>query len=170
MKPFFVISLLFVSFSLHAQRDANPGATQFYNRIFEYNYVEKKPIFVAGEDSLKRFFMANFNAYDSLVARAVNKGDTAKYIRVNFEYTIDENGIPYGGEFLYIGSTKYAKSQGDKKIKYFNDLNKYFNNAIKEMIKKMPNWRPAIQNNVRVKCSVKDYFQIWLGINPDESL
>ncbi|MCZ2223180.1 MAG: hypothetical protein LC122_06065 [Chitinophagales bacterium] len=170
MKTCFVISLLFVSFSLYAQRDANPGAKQYYNRIFDNDYVEKKPVFVAGADSLKTFYLSKFSGFDSLVSRAVNKGDTSKYIRVHFEFTIDENGIPYDGEFLYIGSTKYAKSQGDKKIKYFNDLNKYFNNAIKEMIKKMPNWRPALQNNVRVKCSVKDYFQIWLGINPDNSL
>ncbi|MBX2931955.1 MAG: hypothetical protein KF781_08430 [Chitinophagaceae bacterium] len=167
MKINCIIFLLLLSCSLYAQRDANPGAKQFYNKIFDYNYVEKKPVFAAGEDSLRRFYLSRFTALDSLVARTVSKGDTAKYIRVHFEFIIDENGIPYSGEFSYIGSTKYGASKSDKKIKYFNDLKKYFNDAIKEMIKKMPNWRPALQNNVRVKCSVDDYFQIWLGINPE---
>lgn len=167
MKTILCLLLTCSSIISFAQRESPNNNTQFYNRTFEYDYVERKPVFVAGTDSLKRFYISHFNAFDSLVERCINKGDTAKYIRVYFDFIIDENGIPYSPEFSYIASSKNASSSGDKKIKYFNDLKNYFNDAVKTMIKKMPNWRPALQNNVRVKCNVRDYFQIWLGINPE---
>ncbi len=168
MKFSFIFLLLITSIALHAQRDANPGAKQYYNRVFDDYYVEKKPVFVAGADSLRIFYLSNFSAFDSLVARAINNGDTAKYLRVHIEFIVDKNGIPYNASFNYIGSTKYKDAKNDRKVKYFNDLKPYFNDAIKSLIKKMPNWRPALQNNVRVDCTVHDYFQFWLGINSDK--
>ncbi|MBW7952498.1 MAG: hypothetical protein H3C56_08080 [Chitinophagaceae bacterium] len=167
MKTILCLLLTCSSIISFAQRESPNNNTQFYNRTFEYDYVERKPVFVAGTDSLKRFYISHFNAFDSLVERCINKGDTAKYIRVYFDFIIDENGIPYSPEFSYIASSNKASSTSDKKLKYFNDLKNYFNDAVKTMIKKMPNWRPALQNNVRVKCNVRDYFQIWLGINPE---
>lgn len=163
-----ILILLFVmafNYNSFSQGIATESAKQFYNKIFEYDYVEKKPIFVAGRDSLRNFYLSHFNAFDSIVTRAIIKGDTAKYLRIHFEYIIDENGVPYNAQFKYIGGTRYGSSSGDKKLKYFNDLNSYFKEATKTMIHKMPNWRPALQNNIRVKCNVEDYFQIWLGIN-----
>lgn len=167
MKKYFILicSLYFLK-NVQAQRISTESSKQYYLNIFDYDYVEKKPVFVAGADSLRNFYLSHFTAYDSLISKAVLKGDTAKFIRVHFEYIIDENGIPYKPSFTYIGSTRYASSSGDKKIKYLNNLKDYFDNAIKQMIYKMPNWRPALQNNVRVRCKVEHYFQFWLGINP----
>jgi hypothetical protein len=51
-------------------------------------------------------------------------------------------------------------------VKYFDDMKAELNDAVKKMIKIMPTWRPALQNNVRVSCRKEDYFQFWLGINP----
>lgn len=167
MKKYLILicSLYFLK-NVHAQTIASESSKQYYLNIFDYDYVEKKPVFVAGADSLRNFYLLHFTAYDSLISKAILKGDTAKFIRVHFEYIIDENGIPYNPSFNYIGSTRYASSSGDKKIKYLNYLKDYFDKAIKQMIYKMPNWRPALQNNVRVRCKVEHYFQFWLGINP----
>lgn len=145
----------------------NNAAGQAYNRLYEYNFVERKPIFRYSKDTLQNFYVANFIGIDSLASYCIEKGDTAKYIRVNFEFIIDENGTPYDGNFLSIGTTKYAGSSGFSKIKYVDNLKEYFDKAIKQMVRKIPNWYPAMQNNVRVNCIVKDYFQFWLGINPE---
>jgi hypothetical protein len=167
MKKFLILVCSYcILNNVQSQRIATESSKQYYLNIFDYDYVEKKPVFVAGKDSLRSFYLSHFTAYDSLVSQAILKGDTAKYIRVHFEYIIDDNGIPYNPAFNYIGSTRYAHSNGDKKIKYLNNLKEYFDKAIKQMIYKMPNWRPALQNNVRVRCKVEDYFQFWLGINP----
>ncbi len=147
-------------------RDINTS-DQAYKRIYEYDFVDKKPIFKYSKDTLRNFYMANFTAFDSLAAACIEKGDTAKYIRVHFEFTIDENGVLYDGKYLYTGSTRYAGGSGDKKIKYLDDQKAYLDNAIKKMVPRIPSWYPALQNNIRVKCAVKDYFQFWLGINPE---
>ncbi len=153
--------------SLHcfAQTEETVGK-QYYNKLFEYDYVERKPIFPFTADSLRNFYLSHFTAFDSLVTRCIDHGDTAKYIRVHFEFVLDENGVAYDPKFLFIGSTRYKSSSGDKKIKYFDDLKTYFNDATKTMVKAMPTWRPALQNNVRVNCRKEDFFQLWLGINP----
>lgn len=147
-------------------RDINTS-DQAYKRIYEYDYVDRKPVFRYSKDTLRNFYMANFIAFDSLVAACIEKGDTAKYIRVHFEFTIDENGVPYDGKYLYTGTTKYAGGSGDKKVKYLDEQKAYLDNAVKKMIPRIPAWYPAMQSNVRVKCAVKDYFQFWLGINPE---
>lgn len=151
-----------------ANRSANKiNFEPAYNKIYEYNYVENKPIYQGIRDSLNDRYISQFFGFDSLATRCINNGDTAKYIRVHFEFIVDQYGIPYDGTFDYVGSTRYSSSNGDKKLKYFDDLKDYFNRVIKKMIKYAPIFKPAIQNNVPVSCYVKDYFQFWLGINPE---
>ena len=166
MKKLFLAICFFSCLNSFSQTEETVGK-QFYNRLFTYNYVERKPIFPSTADSLRNFYLSHFTGFDSLVTKCIERGDTAKYIRVHFEFVLDENGVGYNPNFLYIGSTRYRSANDDKKIKYFDDLKTYFNTATKEMIKAMPMWRPALQNNVRVNCVVKDYFQFWLGINPE---
>lgn len=167
MKLSFVISLFIIAAQANAQRDIGANNAAAYRKIYDDAYVEKKPFFAASKDSLRNYYLSHFIGFDSLVQRAINNGDTAKYIRVHFEFVVDEYGVPYDAAFTYIGSTRYGSSGGDKKLKYFDDIKPYFKNAIKVMISKMPTWKPALQNNIRVDCSVQDYFQFWLGINPE---
>lgn len=165
MKNIIIAICLLGSVHCFSQTEETAGK-QYYNRLFEYDYVERKPIFPAGADSLRNFYLSHFTAFDSLVTRCIANGDTAKYIRVKFEFILDENGIAYDPKFLSIATTRYKSSSGDKKVKYFDDLKTEFNDAIKKMVKAMPTWRPALQNNVRVACRKEDFFQFWLGINP----
>ena len=148
-----------------AQTEETAGK-QFYNKLFDYDFVERKPIFPFTADSLRNFYLSHFTAFDSLIGRCIERGDTAKYIRVHFEFILDESGVAYDPKFLFVGSIRYKSGSSDKKIKYFDDLKTYFNDATKQMIKMMPSWRPALQNNVRVNCRKEDFFQFWLGINP----
>ncbi len=166
MKKILFAFCLITSLQTFAQTEETAGK-QYYNRLFEYDFVERKPIFPYTADSLRSFYLSHFTAFDSLLSRCVERGDTGKYIRVHFEFIIDQNGVAYDPKFIYIGSTRYKSGSGDKKIKYFDDLKSYFNDAIKPMIKKMPTWRPALQNNVRVDCRKEDYFQFWLGLTPE---
>lgn len=167
MKSLITTILIVSCLQVFAQRDIGANNAAAYKKIYEYAYVEKKPFFAASKDSLRNYYLSHFIGFDSLVQRAISNGDTAKYIRVHFEFVVDEYGVPYDASFTYIGSTRYGSSSGDKKLKYFDDIKPYFKNAIKVMISKMPTWKPALQNNVRVECSVQDYFQFWLGINPE---
>lgn len=167
MNKFFIAFLLFNSFNVNAQRNTNVMAEEQYKKIFEYNYVERKPVFPATKDSLRNYYLSHFIGFDSLVAKCVANGDTAKYIRVHFEFVVDEEGTAYNGKFTYIGSTKYGSGSGDKKLKYFDDTKPYFNSAIKKMISYMPIWKPALQNNIRVQCRINDYFQLWLATTPE---
>ena len=180
MKAFFLLILFYCSLDVFAQeiqsdtrnrtanRTTNTNASiNQIRRIYDYDFVDKKPIFIAGKDSLNNLYLSYFSGLDSLAVRCIDNGDTAKYIRVHFEFVIDENGTPYDGKFSYIGTTRYGSSSGDKKVKYFDDLKEYFNGAIKKMIQYIPTWKPALQNNIRVSCFVKDSFQFWLGINPE---
>jgi hypothetical protein len=34
---------------------------------------------------------------------------------------------------------------------------------IKQMLRKMGSWKPAIQEGIPVNCRVEDYFQFWVG-------
>ncbi len=180
IKSFFLLILFICSLDVFAQEiqsdTRNRSANRATNtnasinqirRIYNYDYVERKPIFIAGKDSLNNIYLSYFTGFDSLAMRCIEKGDTAKYIRVHFEFVVDENGTPYDGKFSYVGTTRYGSSNGDRKVKYFDDIKGYFNDAIKKMIKYIPSWKPAMQNSVRVSCLVKDYFQFWLGINPE---
>jgi hypothetical protein len=168
MKKFLLLLLISLgSLPIFAQQNEEATfGSSFYNKIFDEDYVERKPVFRYTKDSLMNFYLANFNGYDTLLNKAIDNGDTAKYIRVHFEYVIDVNGVPYQPKFKYVGSTKYSSGSGDKKLKYFDASKDFFNKAIKDMLLHLPSWRPALQNNKIVDCRHEDYFQLWVGINP----
>jgi hypothetical protein len=94
MKKTILAICLFISLQSHSQIDEGLG-NQYYKRVFEYDYVERKPIFPYTADSLRNFYLSHFTVGDSLLARCIANGDTAKYIRVKFEFVIDENGNTY---------------------------------------------------------------------------
>jgi hypothetical protein len=113
-----------------------------------------------------RFYFSHFEGFDSVLTKAIDRGDTAKYIRVYFSFVIDKNGTPYDGHFERIASTEYAKADNPRTIKYFSEDKKYYEKLIKEMVSKMTFWKPALQNAVPVDCKIIDYIQFWVGINP----
>jgi len=165
MKKIFIALYLLGTLQGFSQTEETVGK-QYYYKLFEYDYVERKPIFPFTADSLRNFYLSHFTAFDSLVTRCISNGDTAKYIRVHFEFVLDESGMAYDPKFSYIGSTRYKSSKSDKKIKYFDDLQPDFNDAVKLMVRAMPTWRPALQNGIRVNCRKEEFFQFWLGIKP----
>jgi hypothetical protein len=174
MKNIVLLLMLFATIANAQQRryyDNNGRGfnteNQVNNRIYNANYVEKKPFFKGGQDSLNNLYLQYFQGFDSLVARCVDKGDTAKYIRVHFQFVVDNMGTLYDAKFTYVGSTRYRASSGDKKIKYFDDLKPYFENNVKNMISHIPAWVPALHAGMRVACTVEDYFQLWLGTQPE---
>ena len=145
----------------------NQNTDETKKKLYNYDVVERKPVFPYGGDTLRSIYLSNFLGFDSLATKAIDKADTGKYIRVHFEYILDEYGIAYEPKFLYIGSTRYASGSGDKKLKYFDENKAYFQDAVTKMIHKLPTWKPALQNGQRVHCIVKDYFQFWLGMGPE---
>lgn len=166
MKSVMCCLLLFV-IEASAQRDFGldqPAAT--YRGIFNARTMEKPPVFPLGRDSCKRFYFAHFEGFDSVLTKTVERGDTAKYIRVYFSFVIDRNGAPYDAHFERIASTQYARSDGAKTIKYFSDDKEYYDGIIKSMNAKMPFWKPGLYNNVPVEARVEDYIQFWVGLVP----
>jgi len=135
------------------------------NRTYEAKYMQKPPVFVAGPDSLKRFYFAHFPAFDTVLSKAVEKGDTAKYIRIYFSFYIDEQGYPYEPEFDRVASTRSAATENAKTIKYFFDMKVILQDAVKNMINKMPQWRPGLQDGRIVTTSYTDYLQFWVGLS-----
>lgn len=169
--PFSIaIAFLMASHLQGQNRGANPMAAaqsqMMYNKVYDARYVEKPPVFMAGADSIKRFYYFHFERLDSIVSKAVNNGDTAKYIRIYFSFIVDKNGSAYDAKFTRIASTRYAGSNGAKTIKYFFEDKAPYQAAVKKMIQQMPFWKPALQNMVPVNCEMEDYFQFWIGINP----
>ena len=85
------IILTLVAICIYVSGFAQQKST-YYNRAFEAKYMQTPPVFVAGKDSLRRFYFTHFPAFDTVISKAVEKGDTAKYIRIYFSFYIDENG------------------------------------------------------------------------------
>ena len=108
MKSLITTIVILSSLKLFAQRDIGANNSAVYKRIYEYAYVEKKPFFAASKDSLRSYYLSHFIGFDSLLQRAISNGDTAKYIRVHFEFVVDEYGVPYDASFTYIGSKDMA--------------------------------------------------------------
>jgi hypothetical protein len=162
MKIILLISFLCTSFGAFSQ----DVGSQYYKRVFEARYMDKPPFFSYGKDSLMRFYFNHFNAFDTVLKKAVEKADTAKYIRVYFSFNLDENGYLYEPRFERIASTTSKYTGNAKTIKYFNDLQPILNKAINEMLKLMPQWRPGLESGVPVKTSNYDYFQFWVGLTP----
>jgi hypothetical protein len=150
-----------IAFSQRLYQQSN-----YLNQVFEARYMEKPPYFPAGKDSLQRFYFSHFTAFDTLIAKAVEKGDTAKYIRIYFSFLLDDTGFPYEPKFERVASTRSKVTQSAKTIKHFFDMHDVLQQAIKQMIHKMPPWRPGIQDATAVKTRNEDYLQIWVGVMP----
>lgn len=165
MKNLPAVLLLVISLEAISQRTISKPAV-FYNQIFEARFVQTPPAFASGRDSCKRFYFIHFNGFDSLLARAVAKGDTAKYLRVYFSFFVDKNGVVYDAHFVKVASTQYAGSAGAKTISYFFDDKNYYEKVIRQMVFAMPLWKPALQDGVTVACRVEDYLQFWVGLAP----
>jgi len=154
-----------------AYRGGNTGLSEAlnertYGSYHEAKYMAKPPVFPYGKDSLHRYFFNHFEGFEQVLTKAVEKGDTAKYIRIYFEYIVDKDGTPFDGKFLRVAGTPYAKGENAKTIKYFNEDKEMLNKQIKALVSKMGFWKPGLYNNVPVDAIVEDYLQFWVGINP----
>jgi hypothetical protein len=142
--------------------------------VMDARNLQKPPVFPMGRDSLQRFYFSHFAGFDSLLTSAINHGDTGRYIRVYFTYVVDENGATYDPQFTLIGSTRYGKSAGVKPIEHFKADQAYYQSVIKDMIRHMPFWKPALVpiRNADVMipgaARVTDFIQFWVGINPPD--
>jgi hypothetical protein len=95
----------------------------------------------------------------------MEKGDTAKYLRVYFSFKIDELGNVYEPKFERVASTRSRVTGFAKTIKYFNDLKPILDQAIRAMIQQMPVWKPGLQDGIPVKTANSDYLQFWIGLS-----
>jgi hypothetical protein len=134
------------------------------NREYEAKYMQK-PIFPMGKDSLRRFYFTHFPAFDTVLSKAVAKGDTAKYLRIYFSFYLDENGYVYEAAFDRVASTRSAVTENAKTIRYFSDMKPVLQKAIIQMLNKMPQWRPGMQDGLVVKTLNYDYLQFWVGLS-----
>jgi hypothetical protein len=159
MQVWIIFLLLFFSGKVQSQQ-------MFHNRVFTVNELEKPPLYPFGTDSCNRFYLSHFDGFDTVLTKTIEKGDTAKYIRVYFSFVIANDGSIYDPHFEGIGSTRYLKSKSIFKLKYFNANKQYFDRLIKQMMAKMTFWKPGLYRGSRVDCKVIDYIQFWVGINP----
>ncbi len=172
MKTCLLCLAFFVAFLSQAQTSTNlPG--RIYNKhVVDAKRLEKPPFFTFGKDSLQRYYFSHFAGFDSLLTHAIEAGDTARYIRVYFSFTVDENGSAYDPHFERIASTPYGKGEGARTIAHFESDRPYYEQVVKDMIHHMPFWKPGLINvrnaNMLVACEsrVTDFIQFWVGINP----
>jgi len=163
MKNLFAGLLLLIFSDALSQRTLSKP-NNFYDRVFETKFVQLPPAFASGPDSCKRFYFSHFSGFDSLLAKAVVKGDTAKYLRVYFSFIVDKNGVVYDAHFMRVASTQYARSAGAKTISYFFEDAGYYERMIKQMMLAIPLWKPAFQDGVPVACRIEEYLQFWVGL------
>src|ERR1700741_845065 len=98
-----IIFLLLISIStnvLFSQRIFPPGSHMIYSGVQDAKRMQKPPIFPYGIDSLQRFYFSHFAGFDSILTKAINHGDTAKYIRVYFSFVVDRDGAVTGAHFI----------------------------------------------------------------------
>ena len=164
MKIFLCIVWLLFSLEVIAQRTFHKKV-QPHTLIFETRFVQIPPAFASGPDSCNRFYFEHFKGFDSLLASAVNRGDTGKYVRVYFSFIVDKHGMVYDAHFLRIASTQYAKSAGAKTLGYFFEDRYYYEKIIRQMLLDIPLWKPAIRNGITVACKVEDYLPFWIGLS-----
>ncbi len=134
------------------------------DHVFEARYVQKPPVYPMGDDSAGRYYFHHFPGMDSLLPKAISNGDTLKYFRVYFSFVIDKYGLITEPHFIRIATTRYAQSRNAKTVNYFLQDEWYYEKAIKQMLRKMGFWKPALQNGIPVSCRVEEYFQFWVGI------
>jgi hypothetical protein len=149
--------LLLAAASAYAQ-------SSYYNRVFESKYLGKPPVFPNGVDSLRRFYFTHFPAFDTVISKAVENGDTAKFIRIYFSFNLDESGFIYDPKFERVASTRSAVTESAKTIRYFNDMKEILEKAVKQMLQQLPQWRPGVQDGQPVKTLNYDYLQFWVGL------
>ena len=142
------------------------GSYNWYHKVFESRFVQQPPLYTMGIDSARRYYFNHFSGIDSVTNKAVAYGDTLKYLRVYFSFVIDKYGFITDPHFTRIASTRYAKSINAKTVLYFIDDEMYYEKVIKQMLRKMSSWKPALQDGIPVTCRVEDYFEIWIGITP----
>jgi hypothetical protein len=157
--------LILIAFMYSLTCFSQDGRFQQVNREYEAKYMQKPPVFPMGKDSLRRFYFNHFQAFDSILAKAVAKGDTAKYIRIYFSFYLDENGYAYEPKFERVASTRSAVTENAKTIRYFFDMKPMLDKAIMQMLNKMPQWRPGMQDGILVKTINYDYLQFWVGLS-----
>ncbi len=167
MKAIFFLLLMHANIYVLAQSNQNAPKT-VQTKIFDYRYVQLPPLFPHGVDSCKRFYFTHFSALDSLLFYAILYGDTLKYVRVYFNFEIDQYGFLFDPKLLKVGVTRYPQSFKTNDAGYLAENAGYLEKAIKRMLKKMPLWKPALQYGVPVRCKVEDYFQFWVGDKPPE--
>jgi hypothetical protein len=155
--------------SLNGMNELNSDL-YYDGKYFIAKYMQKPPVFPYGADSIRRYCYFHFDAFETVLNKAIEKGDTAKYIRIYFQYVVDKNGTAFEGKFLKVASTAYPRGDNAKTIKYFNEDKEALNKSIKELISKMPFWKPGLNNNVPVDVLMEDYIQFWVGINPPPPL
>jgi hypothetical protein len=148
----------------HLSSNAQEGfINHYYAGVFEENFIERKAIFLPGSDSLYQFFLNAFKGFDTILANCIEQGDTNRFIRIYFSYIIDENGFVYQPIFERIAATPSASTQKAKTLGYFNYYKQYLQKMVKQMMYKMPRWKPGLQHGRPVKCRFATYLQIWVG-------
>lgn len=140
-------------------------AQSYQNRVYEAKYLDKPPVFIAGPDSLQRFYYTHFPAFDTVIAKAVQNGDTAKYLRIYFSFQVDENGFAYEPAFERVASTRSRVTESAKTIRYFQEMKQLLQGAVESMFKSMPPWRPGLNNGIPVKTLNYDFIQVWVGLS-----
>ncbi|TAF98259.1 MAG: hypothetical protein EAZ47_00800 [Bacteroidetes bacterium] len=163
MKQLVFFVLLLLSSPCFSQ-GFDDNRNQYMRRIFDAKYMQKPPIFQPGKDSLQRFYFNHFQGFENIIQKCIEKGDTAKYIRVYFNFTVDENGIASDAAFFKVASTQYAQGEGAKTIKYFFDDKKQIQEQLRKMVSALPTWLPGIESGQRVSANVEDYLQFWVGL------
>ena len=157
MRLFIIWLVLGISSTISGQR---------YGHVYESRYVQQPPLYPMGIDSARRYYFQHFSGMDSLLPKAIANGDTSKYLRVYFSFVVDKYGLITEPHFIRIASTRYAQSLNAKTVIYFLEDELYYEKAIKQILRKMGSWKPAMKDGVSVSCRVEDYFQFWLGITP----
>jgi hypothetical protein len=154
MRVLAILLILGMSSTISGQR---------YDHVYALRYVQQAPVYPMGIDSAKRYYFNHFPGMDSLLPKAITNGDTLKYIRVYFSFVIDKYGLITEPHFIRIASTRYAQSLNARTANYFFEDEFYYEKAIKQMLRKMGFWKPALQNGIPVSCRIEDYFQFWVG-------
>ncbi len=155
------ILLLFIFLQTYSQEIMIGPRNQI---IYDARYVQIPPAFPFGTDSCKHYYFNQFKGFDSLIVKAVEQGDTGKFLRIYFSFVVDKNGFVLDGQFLKIASTRMANSLGAKTVSYFANQKSYFNRKIQMMCLEMPLWKPAMQNGFPVSSRVFDFLQCWVGL------
>ena len=169
MKHVIFFLMVFLSTKAMAQKSFETEDNRgIYSQIYDAATMQKPPVYPFGPDSCKRFYFSHFGGFDTILNKAVQRGDTATFIRVYFSFVVDTKGTPYDAHFERVASTASYKTKDAKTIKYFNEDKKYIDKLIKEMVSKMTIWKPGLFNDVRVEAKVDDFIQFWVGINPPQ--